>query len=182
MPNHDEEQKATPAPSSPTPETASKSPATPSHERKAQKQFIDILRAVRDVHRKLSEFYAQHKYKADDPKVRLALDYMSEHEQYVTECIEAFERDAEDVVLQSWFKYSPNIEPQEWLDQVEFRPEMSADDVAELVASLDEKLLQVYRELSEQAVPEQLQEAVQNLLELEKREEIRAARSTELGP
>lgn len=178
--DREEDEEFVAAPSSPTPETASHSPATPSHDRKSQKLFIDILRAIENFHSALTDYYARHKAMAEQPRAQLLLAYMAEHEKHVAECIKAYEEQADDVVLRSWFKYTPSIDPEAWLQEIEWRADMTEDEVLGIVVRLDEMMQQVYRELANQAVPDQLQEAVQNLLELEKREEIRAEVSVEL--
>jgi hypothetical protein len=154
--------------------------AAPSHPRASQRRLIDLLREASGVHEKLSGFYSRMTDRVRRPKARLLLEYLSEHERYIQTCIREFEQNSDNAALQAWFKYTPTIAVEDWMDDVSIHPDMSEEEIATIVAQMDDALLRAFEEVSERAVPENVREAVENYLEMEKREKIRALRATAL--
>ena len=148
--------------------------------RTQQARVLDVLEKAKEFHTRLARFYEQRGSEVNDEKTRLALEYLSSHEQCLVETIDAYERDAPDAVVEVWVKYTPELPVDELLEKATIPPDATADDVAEFVFKMNEKLLHVYREMAEQAPSESTREALDDLLALEKREEIRAMRGTEM--
>lgn len=152
---------------------------SPSHPRTSQRRLIDLLGEVAEVHRKLSEFYGRLGKQAERPKAKLLLEFMQQHERSVQECIQEFEEESDNEALQAWFKYTPDIEPERWIGEVEFRPDMTDDEIAAIVARIDDMLMEAFDQLADRAVPERLRDAVEAFAQIEQRAKIRALRATE---
>jgi len=146
--------------------------------KKSQQQFIDILRDAKQFHEKLSDVYENMSGEATKEKARLLLQHLSAREEYLAECLDEYENQSTDQVLQSWFKYTPDLEDDIASVKADFHPDMSAEDVAELVWKSDEQLLTVIREIQERAVPETLQESIGNLVRLLERDKAQKMNST----
>jgi hypothetical protein len=153
--------------------------AAPSHPRASQRRFIDLLREAAQVHAKLSEFYGRLIKRAQRPKARLLLEFMQEHERTIQACIREFENNSNSEALQAWFKYTPEIDPDTWTSGLEFKSDMTEDDIAALIARMDDQLMSAFEEIANRTVPENVREAVENFLDLEQRAKVRALRATE---
>jgi hypothetical protein len=137
---------------------------------KSQQQFIDIIRDAKRFHDKLSEAYQDLSKIAGREKVQLLLEHLSARQKHLVKCLEEYERNSESRALVSWFKYAPKIDEDVASIEAQFSPEMDVDDVAELVWKSDEKLLSAIREMRSRAVPETLQESLDDLVALLERD------------
>ncbi len=138
---------------------------------------IDILRKAEQFHQQLSAYYASLGRAAHREEVKQLLDYMSRHELYLGHCIQEYERGGSKSVMEAWFKISPQFPMDKWLSTVAFTPEMTTEEVAGIAMQLDAYLLQIYEMLINRATSQELRASLANLLEMEKREEIKIMRS-----
>lgn len=68
------------------------------------KRLADILNQVGDLHRLLSERYAELSAEAAHEDVKLLLAHLCRIEQYMEHCLQEYQRGADKVVLESWFR------------------------------------------------------------------------------
>ena len=153
---------------------------SPGHPRASYQRFMDLLRDVAEVHAKLSAFYGRLGVQAERPKSKILLEFMRDHEQSVRRCIEEFEAESDSEALEAWFQYAPAMEPDRWIEEIEFRPDMSDEDVAEIIAHIDNMLTDAFEQLADRARPARLREALESFAQLEQRAKIRALRATEI--
>ncbi len=137
----------------------------------------DIIDLARRFHGEVSAFYEHLGNQASKGRVKLLLQYMSRHEKHLERCLEEYEQDASERILATWFQYAPATTPIEHLQTVQLEPEMSIDDVVEVALRLDECLVDLYREVAEQADSREVTELFCNLLDLEQQEEIAVTRN-----
>jgi hypothetical protein len=137
----------------------------------------DIIDLARRFHNEVSAFYERLGNQASKGRVRLLLQYMSRHEKHLEECLAEYELDASQRILETWFQYTPATTPVEHLQTIQLEPEMSIDDVVDLALRLDEYLVDLYREVANQADSREVAEVFGNLLNLEQQEEIAVTRN-----
>lgn len=143
---------------------------------KTFKQTRDVLHLIQEVHHELSELYEELSHQADRIRVRMLLDHMSRHQAGLERCLKVYERLVPAAVLDMWFQYVPDEATVTAVADVHFEPAMSADEITEEALRLDETLVELYRELAANAGSAQVRDVFENLLELERHEELELMR------
>ena len=138
----------------------------------AYQRTKDILDRARLFHERLSEFYERLENVSKKEQIRMLLDYMSRHEKHLAKSLADYEKETSDRILDFWFKFTPNNKKCEQLENFELDPDMTIDDVINLVLRLDECLVELYRSVAKSAQSEEVREVFRNLLAMEKQEEV----------
>jgi rubrerythrin len=140
----------------------------------------DVLDHVREFHHQLSTFYRNLIDKTDMERVRMLLDYLSQHEEHLEESMARYESEVSERILKSWFQYPP---PKEIpgicktlaVDEV---VDLSVDGVIKLALELDDCLIDLYNEMIRGSKSEEVREVFQSLLDMEKQEELELVRDS----
>lgn len=135
-------------------------------------QTRDVLEHVRTFHQTLSLFYEELKDSSGKERTRILLDYMCRHEQYLVHCMAQFEEQVSDSVLDTYFQYESERTPLDECTDSDIKPEMDADDVLTVAMKFDNCLIRFYREMAQRSVSGKVREVFENLLEMEKQEQI----------
>lgn len=143
----------------------------------ACEQTRDVLRRVRAFHHQLAELYQQMSDAADVPRMKLLLDYMSQHEAGLEACLEGYERLADRRVLDTWFQYPPDWMPKLPCVDFELKPGMSLGEVVSTALAFDNCLLAYYERLIQEAPSEELSDLFQEMLVRGRREAVELSRS-----
>ncbi len=138
------------------------------------KTIRQLLDRARDVHHDLSERYEHLSRTAEGERVRLLLEYMSRHEDYLEQCLAQYEEDAEGHVLDYWMRFEPEMDLSEC---GVLTPDMSIAEVITVALRLDECLVRFYRQIAENATSVEVRELFVRLTALEKREELLKVRN-----
>jgi rubrerythrin len=139
----------------------------------------DVLDHAKEFHHQLSDYYGQLREKADRERVKMLLDYLSRHEKHLEESLADFENEVSEKILKTWFQYPP---PKATLAAcqtlvLEEDPDISVDGVIELALKMDECLVQLYQAMIKSSESEDVRGIFQNLLEMEKHEEVELVRN-----
>jgi len=137
----------------------------------------DLLDQVRDFHKRLSDFYANRADIAKDQRAKMLLEYMSRHELNLEQCLEEYEDVGANEVLDTWFKFAPDIAEPECLDGVELKDDMTVHDIIMTAILFDNCLIEFFKEMAEKAVSEHLREFFDSLVQLENSEKLKMMRS-----
>ena len=142
----------------------------------AYKTTKDILDQARAFHEQLSAYYRKLSVKAQRQRVRMLLDYMSRHEKHLEECLLEFEQDASRKILETWFKYTPQMDIPSCFEDIELSRDMCIDDVIKLALRLDDCLVELYKGMVKEAESRDVKKVFTNLLEMEKHEKMNLVR------
>lgn len=139
----------------------------------------DVLKHARDFHHHLSEYYSQLSEKSDRERVKMLLNYLSRHEKHLAESLSQYEEGVSKKILNTWFQFPT---PQGMLHTcrtmaVKEQQELSVDGIVELALQLDECLVQLYQEMIKSSEVDVVKDVFQNLLEMEKHEEVELVRN-----
>lgn len=140
------------------------------------KTVKDIVDHARRLHEALSRQYAELEQLTTSERAQLMLGYLNRHEQRLAEALRDYEADAAHGILETWLQYAPNLDAGPLLEKIR---DVDLNDVEAVVAAalaVDEYLLQVYREIEEQADIEALREVARSLQQIERNEEHLLAR------
>jgi rubrerythrin len=141
----------------------------------------DVLDHAREFHTQLSDFYTLLSGKSEKQRVKLLLDYMSEHEKYLEEILSRYEEEVSKKILNTWFQYSP---PKELLDtcrevSIKKTDDLTVDDVIEIAVKLNQCLIDLYKEMIKNSETNLIREVFTNLMEMEKRQELEVVRDAQ---
>jgi len=148
--------------------------------RTKQTQVREAIAETRQFHQSLATLYEDAKGEVHDAKVRMVLEHLAEHEQWVVDSIKQYEGQAQDTVLESWFKYAPQLEGTRLALEAKMTPGITPDELAEGVRELTDTVTGLFEKLADSTNAPEVEEALTNLANLEKQAQIRAMRSTEL--
>ena len=108
----------------------------------------------------------------------MILNYLQRHEQNLETCLQAYEKDASEAVLNTWFKFSPGLDLPDSKDLDAVSSNLSVDDVVALAIRYDECLIRLYRQAEKDAVSDEVRDIFRKLLTMAEAEEHQLARDT----
>jgi hypothetical protein len=139
-------------------------------------QTRTIIDHTRDFHKRISLYYHRLADSTQKQRVKLLLDYMSEHEKRLANYIEEYEETAPASILNTWFQSASNTDAGRLLQDIELGSNQSIDDIIDLGIQISECVLEVYRKLADQAEPESVQQIFASLLNMEEKAQKQFAR------
>jgi rubrerythrin len=141
----------------------------------------DVLDHAREFHTQLSDFYTLLSRLSEKQRVKLLLDYMSEHEKYLEETLTRYEEEVSKKILNTLFQYPPPKELLETCREVSINrtDELSVDDVIEIAVKLNQCLIDLYKEMIKNSETDLIREVFTNLMEMEKRQELELVRDAQ---
>ena len=104
-------------------------------------QTRDVLDYVRAFHKRLSAFYHELSDAAENPRVRMLLDYISQHEKHLQEGLAAYEESAPRSVLDTWEQCTADRSVLERYRDIKTHPDMSLHEVITLAFEIDDSLM-----------------------------------------
>ena len=140
----------------------------------------DILELTRRLHANLADKLKCAAKDAQQEKLRMLLDYLSQHEQELSRAIALSEKDTEKAVLQTWCAEYFDKHPfkLETLGNLDFA-NMSTGDVLRSLLAVHDRIIDLYRYLSTRAEVSSTEELLNGLLALEQHEIMRMIRDAE---
>lgn len=142
----------------------------------AFKRVRDILDRARQFHEALSEYYARNADQASNEKTSILLQYMSRHEKNMVECLSHYEGEAAESVLDTWFKFPPEMKHDHCFECMTVTPDMTVEDMQKTALRVDQCLLEFYRKAGEKTSSPAVRDLFSQLQALEKKEETKALR------
>ena len=141
----------------------------------------DVLDHARKFHTQLSEFYSLLSNKSEKQRVKLLLDYMSQHEKYLEETLTRYKEEVSEKILNTWLKYPPPPEILETCREVSINKtdDLTVDDVIELGVKLNQCLIDLYKEMIKNSETDEMREVFTNLMEMERRQELELVRDAQ---
>jgi rubrerythrin len=109
----------------------------------------------------------------------MLLDYMGERERQLAKAIDQFADETSNNVLDTWFQYSHDPSSLQCPD-FNITSETSSDDVMRLGMDLAQCLIDMYKEIADNADSEEIRAVFRNLLEREQKEKLKLARNAQL--
>lgn len=141
------------------------------------KTVKDVVDHSRRLHQQISQLYRDMSQKHSQERVKMLLDYLQRHEQHLEEALCQFEKDKSQKVLDSWFQYAPDQDLTQVLAEIAVHDQMSTDEVIAMALKLDDYFIELYENMVESSHSSDAKSVFQNLLDMEKQEKIRTART-----
>ena len=131
----------------------------------SQERSVDIIDHAKNFHSELSEYYHKLSGIADKERVRILLNYLSENEKKQEEALAEYEGVAPHEVMDTWFKYGPDI-PEKSFEEEKMSADMDVDAVVHEAVRLDNYLSEMYKTAITRAQSESIKKVFINLLAL----------------
>lgn len=138
----------------------------------------DVLDHARAFHGELGKLYERLAGEAQQERVKMLLNYLSRHEEHLEEGLAQYEEGASKRILDTWFKYVPGEDRLRECQSIQLERDMSVDDVVAVALRLDTCLLDLYKEMADTAVSQEVKDVFTNLLDMEEQEKHKLARNT----
>lgn len=146
-------------------------------------QTRSIIDHAREFHEQVSEYYHRLADAAARTRVRLLLDYMSQHEERLADALTEYEGSAPAKILDTWFQSAGDTDAlktvRKQLESVQIGPDGDVDEVIEVGVQLSECVLAVYRDLAERAEPDSVRQVFESLLGMEEKAQQQFVRDAE---
>ncbi|WP_145253901.1 hypothetical protein [Planctomycetes bacterium Pan216] len=126
----------------------------------------DILRGIRDFRAQVKEYYSEVAYQAENERAHLLIDYVSTLEEDFKNELEQLGEEQAEKILNTWFQYLPQHDARAAFEGKSLDAGLSYDDVVERVASFQEHLVELYRQLAKIAPSPSTKEFFANLYEV----------------
>lgn len=134
-------------------------------------QTRDILDHAREFHRRLIRFYSSLKPSAEDEITVKLIEDLIEHEKQLEHRLADYEESAASDTLDTFFKYMVATTDQTFENY--FIPEIiDVEYVVKATRYFDENLTRFYEGMAQRAMSEQVREMLENLQQLEQREQL----------
>ncbi len=128
---------------------------------------VEIVHRGEEFHRQLGKYYRSFSHQATNPRVKMALEFLMEHEAELEDNTRSFAHEVTHPHSDRWFKYSPNEELQKLMSSHPLTPDMPLEHLSECAHQYSTCITRYYKQFAETAVPEPLVEAFRNLLAME---------------
>lgn len=130
-------------------------------------QTKDVLDHMRLFHSRVSQYYHRLADSTQRVRVKLLLDYMSEHERRLAESLEDYEETASPRILKTWLKSGCTTDASKLLEDEQLVAQMPVEEVVQVGVRLSECAISIYEHLANYAEPESIRQVFQNLLDME---------------
>ena len=140
-------------------------------------QGIEFIDYVRSFHHSLSEFYSNLKNDTQKEKVKMILDYLSEHECKMESTLFEFRESVSKKVSKTWFSFIESNQSWKCLENIQFKGEMSIDEIVEKAVELDECLISLYKHLSDYSSVAEVKSFFESMSDMESHEMRKIIRS-----
>lgn len=145
---------------------------------KTFKQTSEIIDYGRLFHERMKDFYIQLHEKAEKQRVKMLLEYLSQHENHREETLAKYKKEASNKVMDTWFQYIHENIPSDFFENIKVESNMSVDDVVNSALQLNNCLIELYKGLIEETKVEEIRDLFKSLvkrLEQEERDLVRDA-------
>ena len=112
----------------------------------------DVLERVQRFHHILSDFYRHLADKSRNKRIKILLDYLSDHENRFNNNLAMFENEVPDSILDTRFKYVPDKNKLKGCEDMELASDKCVEDVVRLSHRVDDCIIQFYEEMAEHGV------------------------------
>ncbi len=143
----------------------------------ATESVKDVLDHARMFHKIIGDYYIRLRSITDKERIKMLLDYLSRHEQYLEKSLVKYEEGAPEKVLKTWLQFTPCQEMLKHLEDIVAEPLKSTDEVIDVAMKLDDCLIELYEDMAMRAESEDLRAVFNNLVEMEKQEKLNVTRT-----
>jgi hypothetical protein len=140
-------------------------------------QIREVLDWTRAFHHSLAEQYGQLAHSEVKERAALLLDYLKDHELALEKAVERYESTAMDGVMNTWFDHNYDSSLPETLEEWKSCLRcVETEEIVRTAITFHDKLIELYRELRDQASTPSVKELFADLAQMEHNEKLRMVR------
>ena len=143
-------------------------------------QAKDIIEFAVSFHRFVGGYYQDCLVNTQNPRLRMILNYLVEHEKKILEGFTEYEENAPVNILETWFQFSTCSEKFNLLKENLNPIKPSIDEVKSLTISLYACIITQFENLAEDAEVDKVKDVFINIAMKEKKEQKKLARNFQL--
>ena len=145
----------------------------------SQERVLDIIDHARNFYTQLSNYYERLSDIADQERVKILLNYLSELETRHEQALAEYERTAPHEVIDTRFKYGIDKETAECFTTPTLSSDMDVDAVMREAMRLDQCISSLYQTAADRAQTDRIRELFTSLLEANKKDMRNLCRDSE---
>jgi len=124
-----------------------------------------IMNRSKKIHEGIRGFYERLSDQTEKQRVQMLLEYLKGHQKELEDTLEDLKSQASQDVLDAWLQYRPEPSVEQMLPDMEFKPEMSVDELLQAALSIDDALITYYRRIAENTEFQEVKEVFASLAE-----------------
>ncbi len=132
----------------------------------------DVLKHAERFEQMLADFYAELSGHSSREGVRMLTDYMSRHRKRIAEALEKLSPQQSSRICSAPLRYEPQAADCRCFKRVELHDNATAAEVLDAAVILDECLVNLYRQVLQQPINEEIRGLFESLVRAEQRDEI----------
>lgn len=136
-----------------------------------------VFHLAENIHTHLSKIYRNIKNQTERERLKMLLDYMSHQEVLMKSCIEEYEKCLSQKILNTWFQYAPKEIEINYSRLLNISVNTDIDEIISLALEIDDKMIEMYEDMSRNSDCESVKEAFSNLKEMERQNKKNLVRS-----
>lgn len=129
------------------------------------KQVRDVVKTMREAHQQLRKALERPTSQSPDARTKLMLEVLRREEQELQLALARYGAEGQTALLDTWLQYVPDGEVRQALDEIDFTPKMSAEEVVAHKLEFDQALSELLSQLAGQTAVPRVQEFFTTLLE-----------------
>jgi len=133
---------------------------------------------LREVHQELAAHYHRLAESQQTPRLKMLLDYLGEHEDRLVHTLSEYGKGTDSGTLESWNQWLNDPDPAEVIASVDLPDNPTEDDIADAAIKVSQSLIDFYRSIADDSVPDRVSEALHHLIALEEGSLKQVARDT----
>jgi rubrerythrin len=138
-------------------------------------QVKDVLEYGKLLHQEIKTLAERMEDVEQSARLKLLLEYLKRHEDELSRALARFSEQTKQRILDIWLPYPPDPKILEKLRVITIHPNMSVEEVAKIVLTFEDALIELYRESLNEIDDPEVQEMLANLVQLEDAEKRRFA-------
>lgn len=131
-----------------------------------------VLKRASDFECELMDYYLGVAGQTKREGVRLLTDYMGRHRKRLSEALERFPADEYRRICAFPIRYEPASAECDHFRTIELPPDATAAQVIDIAVALDECLISIYKQVTQQDIDPEVKELFESLVRREERDEI----------
>lgn len=141
------------------------------------KSLGELLHALADLHKSLAEHYAACSVQAKAEEARVRLAHLCRIEQYIEHCVHEYAHSAPKELRETWLRTTPDLDAAHLVRLLPSTADASCEDLLDGSMKIQDEVEKQLTELIRLAENVELRDALECLLEIEKREKTKILRS-----
>jgi rubrerythrin len=143
-------------------------------------QTNDLIDHAKSFHQLIGEYYQSLEQKTENPRLKMLLDYLIEHERNLQDRLAEYSVNAPNKVMKTWFQFATCDERFHQLKSTLGAEEVSAEDVIVKTICLYDCIIQNFEELAKNAEIDEIRDVFQSIAAMERKEQRKIVRNSRM--